>query len=235
GVYANYALRLQLDRADEHRLSLGLAGGVTQYALDGNKLNPLDENDPVLPIGKIGTWRPDIRLGVYYSNSRWYAGVSVQDLFAGTDSGEDFQFNQNSLERIYRNIHGYSIIGAKSELEPGLLLCPSLLVTADFRGPTSVDVIAMFIFNGKSWIGGGYRTRARIFNRDYQDYSAAKLSALNSFSGIAQFYVTPQLRIGYSYDYMLNRMAGLQQGSHEVTLGVTFGKTNRQILSPRYF
>lgn len=235
GVYANYALRLQLDHADEHRLSLGIAGGVTQYGLDGNKLEPLDENDPILPDGKIATWRPDIRLGIYYHNSRWYAGVSLQDLFAGTNSDEDFQFNQNSLESIYRNIHGYFIAGALFELERGLLLRPSLMVKDDFRGPTSVDVNAMFVFNDRFWIGGGYRTRAKVFNRDYAETSVNKLSSLNSVSGIAQFYVTPKFRIGYSYDHMLNRLGGIQHGSHEVTFGVTLGTSGRRVLSPRYF
>ncbi|TJZ60370.1 type IX secretion system membrane protein PorP/SprF [Sphingobacterium olei] len=234
-VYANYALRLQLDRSDEHRLSLGIAGGVTQYSLDGNKLSAIDGGDQVLPEGKISTWRPDVRLGVYYSNPKWYVGASVQDLFAGTDSDEDFQFNQNSLESLARNTHGYLIAGVLFELDPGLLLRPSILVKDDFRGPTSLDVNAMFIFNDRFWIGGGYRTRSRIFDRDYTDYSANKLSSLNSVSGIAQFYVSPTLRIGYSYDHMLNRMGGLQQGTHEVTLGVTFGRLARQILSPRYF
>jgi type IX secretion system PorP/SprF family membrane protein len=234
-IYANYALRLQLDRSDEHRLSLGIAGGVTQYGLDGNKLNPADGNDQVLPDGKISTWRPDIRLGLYYNNSRWYAGVAVQDLFAGTDSDEDFQFNQNSLESIYRNIHGYFMAGALLELEPGLLLRPSLLVKDDFKGPTAVDITAMFVFNDKFWIGPGYRTRAKIFNRDYSDATADKLSSLNSVSGIAQFYVSPRFRVGYSYDHMLNRLSGMQSGSHEVTLGVTLGSSGRRVLSPRYF
>ncbi|GGH12993.1 type IX secretion system membrane protein PorP/SprF [Sphingobacterium alkalisoli] len=234
-IYANYALRLQLDRADEHRLSLGIAGGVTQYSLDGAKLVTIDDDDPILPTGKIGTWRPDIRLGAYYSNPRWYAGVSVQDLFAGSESGEDYQFNQNSLESLYRNIHGYFIAGALFELERGLLLRPSILIKDDFKGPTSLDFNAMFIFNDKFWIGAGYRTRSRIFNRDYTDYSANKLSSLNSVSGIAQFYVSPKFRIGYSYDHMLNRLSGLQNGTHEVTLGVTFGRVGRQVLSPRYF
>jgi len=234
-VYANYAVRLQLDEADTHRLSLGIAGGLTQYSLDGNKLSAIDGSDQVLPEGKISTWKPDVRLGVYYSNPRWYAGVSVQDLFAGTDSDDEFQFNQNSLESLRRNVHGYFIAGVLFELDPGLLLRPSILIKDDFKGPTSLDVNAMFIFNDKFWIGGGYRTRSRIFDRDYTDYSAGKLSSLNSVSAIAQFYVSPTLRIGYSYDHMLNRMSGLQQGTHEVTLGVTFGRVVRQILSPRYF
>ena len=234
-AYANYALRLQLDSYDEHRLSLGVAGGITQYSLDGNKLDAIDPNDVFIPDGKISTWRPDVRLGVYYSNPRWYVGIAAQDLFAGTDSDEDFQFNQNSLESIYRNIHGYLIAGAIFELEQGLLLRPSLLMKDDFRGPTSLDINAMFIFNDRFWIGGGYRTRSRIFKRDYFDYSVSKLSSLNSFSGIVQFYASPRFRVGYSYDHMLNRMSGLQGGNHEVTLGVTFGRATRQVLSPRYF
>lgn len=235
GIFASYALRLQLDRSDEHRLALGVAGGVTQYGLDGNKLTAVERGDWAIPDHMITTWRPDVRLGVYYSNPRWYAGVSVQDLFSDSNSGEDFQFNQNSLESLYRKVHGYFIAGALFELDPGLLLRPSILVKDDFKGPTSLDVNAMFIFNDKFWIGGGYRTRARIFDRDYSNVSVNKLSALNSLSGIAQFYISPKFRIGYSYDHMLNKMSGLQNGSHELTLGITFGRRYRQILSPRYF
>ncbi len=169
------------------------------------------------------TWRPDIRLRVYYSNPKWYAGVSVQDLFANSDSGEDFQFNQNSLEGHYRKVHGYFIAGDLFELDPGLLLRPSLLIKDDFKGPTSLDLNAMFIFNGKFWIGAGYRARAQIFNQVYNTASVNKLSLLNSLCGIAQFYVSSEFRIGYSSDHMLNRMNGLQNGTHELTLGITFG------------
>lgn len=234
-IYGNYALRLQLDRSDDHRLSLGIAAGVTQYSLDGNKLKYHDLDDPSIPDHKISTWRPDVRLGVYYNNPRWYAGVSVHDLFTNSNSGEDFQFNLNSLESLYRRVHGYFIAGMLLELDPGLMLRPSVLVKDDFKGPTAVDLNAMFIFNEKFWIGAGYRTRAKIFNREYASQSVDKLSSLNSLSGIAQFYVSPKFRIGYSYDHMMNKMSGMENGTHEITLGVTFGGTGRQVLSPRFF
>lgn len=234
-IYANYALRLQLDNDDTQRLALGVAVGVTQYGLDGNKLKGLDTEDVVIPEGKVTTWNPDIRLGVYYYNPRWYAGLSVQDLFSGSDSNDAFRFNENSLESIYRNINAYFIAGALFQLEEGMHLRPSILVKDDFKGPTSLDINAMFIFNNKFWIGGGYRTRARLFNREYYDNSEMKLSSANAITAIAQFYATDKLRIGYSYDIMLNKMRGLQSGTHEITLGITFGKPYRQLLSPRYF
>ncbi|SFS95383.1 PorP/SprF family type IX secretion system membrane protein [Sphingobacterium wenxiniae] len=234
-IFANYALRLQLDDEDTQRLSLGVGVGVTQYGLDGNKLQAVETGDVVIPSGKLSNWKPDIRLGVYYYNPKWYAGVSVQDLFANASSNEEFRFNENTLESLYRNVSLYVIGGALFELEEGLHLRPSVLVKDDFKGPTSLDVNAMFIFNNRFWIGGGYRTRARIFDREYYDRSPAKLSATNAVTAIAQFYATDRFRIGYSYDIMLNRMRGLQNGTHEVTLGITFGQTFRQILSPRYF
>ncbi|MCY4780546.1 type IX secretion system membrane protein PorP/SprF [Sphingobacterium sp. UT-1RO-CII-1] len=234
-IFANYALRLQLDDEDTQRLSLGVAAGVTQYGLDGNKLQAVETGDISIPAGKISNWRPDIRLGVYYYNPKWYAGLAVQDLFSNASKNDEFRFNENSLESLYRNVSAYFIAGALFELEEGLNLRPSILVKDDFKGPTSLDINAMFIFNDKFWIGGGYRTRARLFKRDYFDNSPMKLSATNAITGIAQFYATDRFRIGYSYDLMLNKMSGLQNGTHEITLGITFGQSLRQILSPRYF
>ncbi|MBE8713958.1 type IX secretion system membrane protein PorP/SprF [Sphingobacterium hungaricum] len=237
-AYANYALRLQIDNEDTQRLSLGIAAGVTQYSLDGNKLNPVDFGDQVLPNGKISTWNPDIRLGIYYYTPKWYAGASIQDLFANSDSNSDYRFNENSLESLYRNVSLYVMGGGLFELQQGLHLRPSLLVKDDFEGPTTIDFNAMFIFDGKFWVGAGYRTRSRIFNREYSDYSASKLSAVNSFQGIAQFHVSQKLSIGYSYDAMLSKMSGLSNGTHEVTLGLSFGAYARPrtaYYNPRYF
>lgn len=234
-IYANYALRLRVDAEDTKRLSLGVAAGVTQYGLDGGKLEAVTPGDQVLPVGKISTWVPDVRLGVYYATPKIYAGAAVHDLFSSAVENEDFQFNENSLESLYKNVSLYVIAGGLITLDEGMHIRPSLLVKDDFKGPTSLDVNAMAIFNHKFWIGGGYRTRSRIFKREYYDNSAMKLSSLNSLQAIVQFYVTPRFRIGYSYDVMLNKMQGLQSGTHEVTLGVTFDRALKQVISPRFF
>lgn len=234
-LYANYALRLQLDDTDTRRLSLGVAGGFTQYSLDGDKLRAVHPDDPSIPIGKISSWRPDIRLGVYYYQHNWYAGAAIQDLFASSDDS-DYVFNSTTLESIRNRMSLYVIGGMLFEPSEGLHVRPSLLVKDDFRGPTSLDLNAMFIFQQRFWIGGGYRTRARVFDRDYNRNTVSKLSSTNSFTAIAQFYVTDNLRIGYSYDHALGKMSSLQNGTHEVTLGYTFGSSLLQnIKNPRFF
>ena len=234
--YANYALRLQLDDDDTKRLSLGVAAGFTQYGLDGNKITTTQGNDQVLPEGMISDIVPDIRLGVYFYTPKWYVGASVQDLFNGTDSGSDYRFNQNTTQSLYRTISGYLIAGAVFEVDEGFHIRPSMLLKEDFKGPTTLDLNAMLVFNKKFWIGAGYRTRAKVFKRTYASQSADKLSATNAITGIVQFYVNEKFRIGYSYDAMLNKMSGSQGGTHEVTLGLTFGqKGAKQFKNPRFF
>ncbi|MFC7523413.1 type IX secretion system membrane protein PorP/SprF [Parapedobacter sp. GCM10030251] len=234
-AYANYAFRLRLNEEDTQRLSFGIGAGVTQYSLDGAMLDPVDGGDQVLPAGKISNWVPDIRFGVYYYNPKWYAGISVMDLLSGDQSNNIFRWDNTTTDNIRRKRHLYFIGGALFDLSQGLKLRPSLLVKEDFNGPTSLDLNAMFIFGDRFWLGAGWRTGVTVFEREYNRVSGNSLSGRNSFSAITQIYVTHSLRIGYSYDHIVSRLSNVQNGSHEITLGVTFGPKAPRILSPRFF
>jgi len=234
-AYANYAFRLRLNEEDTQRLSFGIGAGVTQYSLDGTLLDPIEGGDQVLPAGKISNWVPDIRFGIYYYNPKWYAGVSVMDLLSGDQSNNIFRWDNTTTDNIRRKRHLYFIGGALFDLSQGLRLRPSLLVKEDFKGPTSLDLNAMFIFGDRFWLGAGWRTGVTVFEREYNRVSGNSLNGRNSFSAITQIYVTDALRIGYSYDHIVSRLSNVQNGSHEITLGVTFGPKAQRILSPRFF
>jgi len=234
-AYANYAFRLRLNEEDTQRLSFGIGAGVTQYSLDGALLEPIDVGDQVIPAGKISNLVPDVRFGVYYYNPKWYAGVSVMDLLSGDQSNNIFRWEGTTTDNLRRKRHMYFIGGALFNLNQGLDLRPSLLVKEDFRGPTSLDVNAMFIFGQRFWLGAGWRTGVTVFKREYNRVSGKSLSNRNSFSAVTQIYVTNALRIGYSYDHIVSRLSSVQNGSHEITLGITFGQKAQRILSPRFF
>lgn len=234
-IYANYALRLAIDEESKHNLALGIAGGVSQYSLDGSKFRLTDPGDPMLPDGPISTWNPDIRLGVYYHNPTWYLGVAVHDLFSNSRSDQDYRFNENSLESLYRNVNIYLTGGARFNLNEGLDIRPSVLIKDDLKGPTTLDINAMLIFDTRFWVGAGYRTRTSMFEREYFDLSAEKLRELRSFQFISQIHVSPRLRLGYSYDVMMNRMSTYNGGVHEVTLGISFGGGSNQTSGATYF
>ena len=159
-------------------------------------------------------------------------GISVMDLLSSGTNESLFKQEDNPFT-IARERHYYLIAGTMMNLSEGLKLRPSLLVKEDFKGPTSVDLNAMLVFADQFWIGGGYRTGMKLVDRDYS--TNQNLSNRNSFSGIAQFYVNPRLRVGYSYDYIISQLSSLQNGTHEITLGLTFPQKGNRIYSPRYF
>ncbi len=231
-IYANYAFRLRLDAMDTKRLSFGIGVGASQYSLNGAMLDPIEGGDPSVLSGSESVISPDLRFGVYYSSSSWYAGLSVMDLLAGDRSNAIFKYDNSNIS-IARKRHLYLIAGTLVDLDRSLKLRPSIMVKEDFKGPTSVDLNAMLIFADQFWLGAGYRTGVSLRDRGYQQ--GQQLSKLNSVSAIAQFYVSERLRIGYSYDYILSQLSSLQNGTHEITLGLAFPQKGKRILSPRYF
>jgi len=234
-AYANYAFRLRLDEADTKRLSFGLGAGITQYSLDGTVLRPNRPGDPSIPTNRINNFVPDVRFGVHYSSPTWYAGVSLMDLLSGDQSDNVFRWDNTTTDNLRRRRHVYIMAGALLNFDGGLRLRPSVLWKEDFRGPSSLDINAMFILGDRLWLGAGWRTGVTVWEKDYQRYTGNSLSNRNSFSGIVQVYATERLRIGYSYDYIVSRLSTVQTGSHEITLGLTFGRPAARVLSPRYF
>src|SRR5690606_15594518 len=99
--------------------------------------------------------------------------------------------------------------------------------------PTSLDMNMMFIFGERFWIGGGWRTGITVFERDYNRQTNNSLSKQNAVSAVTQVYLTDQLRVGYSYDHLVSRLANVQHGTHELTLGFSFGPAQRRMLNPR--
>jgi type IX secretion system PorP/SprF family membrane protein len=231
-AYANFAYRLRLNADDDRRLSFGLALGVTNYTLDGTTLDPLDFGDRNLPIGQSSNFIPDGRFGIYYYTPKWYIGGSVMDILANS-SNEQIQTDAGTTENLKRKRHVYIIAGMVSDLSDNIKIRPSILLKEDFKGPTSADLSAMFILNERFWIGGSYRTGLNLWNKKFSE--GVTLTNTNSFSGLIQVHVSTNFRIGYSYDYMLNKLGNAQAGTHEITVGMTFPRSFNRLLSPRFF
>ncbi|MDD2799674.1 MAG: type IX secretion system membrane protein PorP/SprF [Bacteroidales bacterium] len=232
-LYANYAYRLQLDDEDTRRLSFGIAAGVTQYGLDESLLHPIDYSDPILSRDMNTNYIPDVRFGIYYYTPKWYLGFSVMDMLSGNLTSSIFHWDVADTANIIKKPHIYLMSGTVFDLTDYIKLRPGMLFKEDFNGPTCVDLNAMFIFGGKLWLGGSYRSGLNIFEKKFDD--GLTLSKLNSVSGIIQLYISENIRLGYSYDYMINGLKYTQLGTHEITLGWTIPTKTQRLLSPRFF
>jgi hypothetical protein len=85
----------------------------------------------------------------------------------------------------------------------------------------SLDVTANMLYNNFIEFGVGYRLD-------------------DSVSGLVNVYVTPALRIGYSYDYTLTNLGNFNSGTHEIFLLYDIGsdkdgKGKGYDKSPRFF
>jgi type IX secretion system PorP/SprF family membrane protein len=228
----NYAFRLQLDGADTRRLSFGLGMGVAQYSLNGSALTTVDGNDQAVPLGNASNLSPDFRVGIYYTTPYWYVGLSALDLLSNTSSVDDYRRSSTYSDNIVRTRHMYFVAGSLINASPGLRFRPSMQIREDFKGPTNADFNAMAIFNDRIWLGAGYRTSLKLFKKEYQNTDVSRQAAL---IGIAQFYVNERFRIGYSYDYAVSKLSGYQSGTHELTVGIAFGKAPKASICPRVF
>ncbi|MBB5437353.1 type IX secretion system PorP/SprF family membrane protein [Pedobacter sp. AK017] len=226
---ANYAYRLQLNADDTQRLSFGIGLGVAQYSLKGQMIRTSEQGDQALADGSDNRIVPDVRFGVYYNSDFWYLGLSLMDAFSGSKVNNTVP---SGSFNIARSRHAYFIAGALANISPDVRVRPSLMIKEDFRGPTSADLNVMAIFNDKLWLGGSYRTGFGLWKKQYQDLN---LSKQNSISGIIQVFVTERFRMGYSYDYVTSKLGSNQNGSHELTLGLTFGRVPRSFICPRVF
>ncbi|MCW3461911.1 PorP/SprF family type IX secretion system membrane protein [Chitinophaga nivalis] len=230
--YGFYSYRIPLDEDDTRRLCIGIGGGITQYSIDGNALKYVDDVDEALPLGKTSVIIPDARFGIYYYTPRFYAGAAVMDLFSLYTDNTRYYWGGYNYKTIRKTQHLYLNAGYLLDLSENLKLKPSIMVKEDFKGPTNVDLTAFLLIAEKLWIGGSYRTGVKLWSKPALDKD---LEQLDAASAMVEFYATPQLRIGYAYDITISKMAGYQQGSHEISIGFLFNNNKSRITSPRYF
>ncbi len=231
-IYGMYSYRIPLNEDGDKRLCLGIGAGVTQYAIDGSALVYNDDNDPSIPMGRASTWIPDARFGIYYYTPSWYVGASMMDLFSLYTDASRYYWKGYQYKTIRKTQHMYVNAGFMLNLSDNFKLKPSVLWKEDFKGPSNFDFTALLLIADRLWVGGSYRTGIKIWSKAAL---SPDLEQLDAASFMAQFNVTQQLRIGYAYDLMINKLASYQSGSHELSIGYLFNGKRTRVTSPRYF
>jgi type IX secretion system PorP/SprF family membrane protein len=214
------AFRVRLGAAS--RIALGLAGGASEYYTDGNKLRAIDQiNDPNIPATRQGYWLPDAKAGLFFNTERFFMGLSASNLVG---------FRTRFLVTPTR--HYYFTTGYVFDLNEMLRFKPSILVKEDFKSPTNLDLNAFLLIGDRLWLGGSYRTGVKLDKQANQEEEG--LDNNNAWAMIAEVYLSPRIKVGYSYDVTLTSLRGY--ASHEVSLGFYFFKKEAaKSLTIRYF
>ncbi len=212
-AYGNYAYRIQVGEQEHSKLAFGLGFGFIQNGIDGTKLNPVQANDIYVPTTFESILLPDARLGVYYSNDHFFAGASVDNLIA-----QYMHPNESTALLIpVPKPHTYFTTGALFDIGYDTKFKPSILIKDAPGAPTSMDVNAFVLMSEKLWLGATYRTAVNIYNKANLQ---SGLPASSAMVGMAEFFVNENFRVGYAFDYSLNKLGTYGYGSHELSISI---------------
>ncbi|GGZ18237.1 membrane protein [Echinicola pacifica] len=219
----SYAYRIQT--GDYSFFSMGISAGVSEYAIDGSQLRPDENGDPDIPEGKVNTFTPDMNVGLFFNNRKFFAGLSVFNLVG-----------QKSLERkdislAYHDLHYYFTAGTIMPISANVKFKPSVLIKDSKGSPTNFDLNGMFLFFESFWAGASYRSNLGNGNEALPE----SLSKRNSVAAILEIFATKHLRIGYAYDHNTNILSNLRNNSHEISVGYYILPTNNRIKNQRWF
>lgn len=219
GISLTYAYHLPV--GEESKLSFGLTGMMNNIRVGWDAINIDQDYDNAFVSNAASSWVPDASLGLYYYKERFYAGISVNHLLQS-------RFNlatapDANLAKFYRQY--YLTSGIVIPLTDDLDFRPSILLKYVNAAPAVGEITASFILFQKLFIGGGYRVNKRI-NMTGTD---------NMLVGIIEVEITNFLRLGYSYDYYLNRTGSYNSGTHEFMLGFDISGIKTKMSSPRFF
>ena len=211
-MYGNYAFRMQM--GTKGAFALGLQGGFISHQEDLSEVITNEENDNEFLFNTPKVILPNVGFGMYYNTDRFYAGLSIPRMFKNNVAGDGSSEVSNSMN--FKIWHYYATTGYIFPISESVKLKPSLMIKAVQGAPIIADVTVNALFKDVFWLGISYRTE-------------------DSFAGLAAFQITPQLRVGYSYDYTTTELNNYNNGTHEITLGYDFSFNKKKVVTPRYF
>jgi type IX secretion system PorP/SprF family membrane protein len=224
GVSGAYAYRLKLRTG---KLAFALRTGIYNYVFDWNKIDYKD-SEPLVSESKTAGWVPNFDFGVRYSTKKLYAGLTLLNL-----NNPDLNFLKSdtssfasALSRHINITAGYAL-----ELKKDWVLKPSTMIRYE-KGPSSNTV-----GNGGAALNGIIVADINV-SVLYKNMIWAGISVRSSKALIAvlEYNISKQLRLGYSYELTLSKLRTTNSGTHEIFIGVDFGRKQKpRLMSPRVY
>jgi type IX secretion system PorP/SprF family membrane protein len=210
----NLSYQLKLDYKGNHRLSFGLKTGIYTQKAVLKDLIYWDSNDPIYTGNEIVSQNTLLfGAGIYYYTNKYYIGLSIPLLYAKDLKDNPTADNgRSSYLRKYFYLNGGIVIPLSDNID----FKPSFLLKYQKAAPLQADLNLHFLFNDILWLGVSYRT-------------------MDAVAIMLEVNVMRWMRIGYAYDITLSKLSNYSSGSHEIMIGIDFGKTIVKTSSPRYF
>jgi len=203
-----------ISTSEEGRLAFGLKGGVTFFDVGLLSLVLPQTAPGVDPLfsDNVNETLPNFGAGVYYYTDKFYIGLSAPNLLETKHLEKD----NGTISKASEKMHYFGTLGYVFELSESLKMKPSVMTKVVSGSPLSIDGSLNFLFNDRLELGASYRFG-------------------DSVSGLINFGVTRDLRIGYAYDYTTTNLGNYNSGTHEVFMQWDIDFSKKNLKSPRFF
>ena len=194
------------------KLAFGVKAGFTFHdiAIAQNQIALVDQGDPFF-ANAINETTPNIGAGVYfYKPSKYYISLSIPNILNGV------HLDANGTKIGSESEHFFAAAGYVFDLSENFKLKPHTLIKYAFDAPLSYDINANVFMYDIVEVGVGYRLE-------------------DSFSGMINFQVMDNLRIGYAYDAIRSDLDIVTNSSHEIFINFDLNFSTKVSRSPRYF
>ena len=208
GFQGFYSYKLKLSYST---LTFGLSGGALNYRASYSKATTTDPNDPLFEQD-INIILPTVGFGMLFNAERMYIGFSMPALLK-----TKIDIN-NTLHSTSANNHYFLTGGYIFDISNGIKLKPSILLKAVKGSAPAFDINMNAWFQNNLGFGVSYRPNDAVV-------------------GLFEIQLSPQLRLGYAYDYTISSLKTYNVGgSHELMLRYEFNLPKYiPVLSPRYY
>lgn len=207
GIQGTIANRVEI--GNETFLALGLNAGINKFV--GQYSIAGSNSSLVDPVfADQNYFRGTLGFGLMLFSPKFFAGFSSPYFF-------NYDFASANSSPIDHKAH-FLIQGAYlQDIGDDIKFKPSLLVKYVNGSPLQIDLNAHLLFKETFWLGASWRS-------------------LDSIDLLAEMQISPNIQLGYSYDFTTTKLAAVEKGSHEIVLSfriLTRGST--KLLPKCYF
>ena len=199
------------------KMGIGIGAGIIQSSLNGAELQApegsysqgvVNHNDPNLPNTLQNGIAPDLSIGLYFNNDKYFAGASINHIaFASAKINAPAGSVDLNFARNLFIMGGYDITLTKK-----LKFMPSAIIKSDFK-QVQVDLSGNFTIIDNILAGISFR-----------GYNKNTIDALSLIFGFRY----QGFQFVYSYDANLSYLTNFNSGSHELSVNYIIGLKKKE-------
>lgn len=185
-------------------LSVGINAGASSFRSTYSENYPYSpESGNDLIFADVNSVRGNLGLGVMLFSDKYYLGLSSPHFYQ-----RDLTSNGQESSSLRSKPHYLFQAGALLPFGYDFKFKPNFLLKYVKGSPVQADFNANLLISEKLWVGASYRTS-------------------DSLDLLASLFITPDIQLGYSYDFANTELAVAHNGTHEVMLKFRFAVKGR--------